>query len=352
MAHLVFSEDEQLLADAARDVVEGTAPTSRVRALRDRGETHDAALWAELTELGWPAIPFPEAQGGLGMGLSGLVIVLEALGRNAVGTPLASTAMASRLPLDLGAAGGAIVALGWREDPRSGDPTDCRTRAHDGRLTGRKIAVWDAMTCDTLLVTAREDREDAPLTLWRVDPADAPPRRRAQVDHRDVADLLLEACPAERLPVDEATLLAAIDAGRLALAAEAVGIGRGVFARTLAYLHERHQFGVPIGSFQALQHRAVDVFVQLELATSAVMQAAREPTPAWIALAQAKSAQAVDLAAREAVQLHGGIGVTDECDVGFFVKRAMVLVAEAARSPRTRSRGAEGAGGPEPRILP
>jgi alkylation response protein AidB-like acyl-CoA dehydrogenase len=323
---LVLTEDEALLGRSAREVIEAEVPVARFRAMRDRGEVVDHALWARLVELGWTGIAVPEDRGGLGLGLAGAAVVLEELGRGHVATPLASSVAAAAVIPGDDLVAGRVAALAWREHPRRAALTASTTRLRDGRLVGRKLAVADAGAADDLLVTADDGGR---TVLVRVARADARLVPLARLDHRDAADVVLEGAPGEVVG-DLGHVRRLLLASGVALAAEALGGAQGVFDRTRAWLHERHQFGVPLGSFQALQHRMVDVYVQLELTRSAVMQAARVPEPTWVALACAKAGETFLHAAKEAVQLHGGIGMTDEHDVGFWLKRAVVLDHELA----------------------
>lgn len=318
---LLLSEDQVMLADSAREFLDAEAPPSRFRALRDAGKVHDADLWARLVELGWPSIPFSEDQGGLGMGLAEVAIVIEAMGYRLVAAPMVSAVGASVLDPSFGAQAGRVLGVAWREHARDRDPARVATVATDGRITGRKLGVLDGTTAEAFVVSARVGDE---IGLFRVKASDATVIPLSRIDHRDAADVVFEGAPGERLDGGLDLLRRGVEAMDVANAAEWLGGMCGAFDRTKAYLHERRQFGVPIGSFQALQHRAVDLFIQIELCRSAVMQAAREPTSAWVELARIKCAETYLAVAKESVQMHGGIGMTDECDIGFFTKRAMV----------------------------
>ena len=319
MSPLVWTEEQELLAQSARDVLGGAAPLAGLRARRAAGLVQDAPLWAQLVELGWPAIPVPEAQGGLGLGLPEVAVVMEALGAHLAATPMASTVVAARLDPDFGV--GRVLALAWREHARDRDPARVASRVEDGRLWGTKRAVLDASVADAFVVSARVGSE---IGLFRVAASDAQRTPLARVDGRDAADVRFDGAPAEPLLGGLEALGEALDHLAVALAAEHLGGMQAVLDRTLAWLRERVQFGVPIGSFQALQHRAVDLFMQVELCRGAVLQASREPTHAWAELARIKCGEVYLQVAKEAVQLHGGIGMADECDVGLFLKRAMV----------------------------
>ena len=330
---LVRTEDQELLARTAADFVAEHAPLSRVRALRDARDPvgHSPELWRRMAELGWVGIPFPEELGGAGMGLSELAVVLEELGRALAPEPFLSSVLlgggavmlagseAQRKAWIPGVAEGrTLLTLAWQEPRSRYDLHRVATRAErEGRgfrLTGEKIQVPDGTSADAIVVTARVDgAEDEPdgIGLFLV-PRDAPglrAERQWRVDSRACARLELRDVP-------------------VGLCAEMLGGLSEAFDRTLAYLKVREQFGVPIGSFQALKHRAARMFVERELARSAVMAAAAATDEAnpearkLVSLAKARCSDAFLLIANEAIQMHGGIGMTDEHDIGFFLKRA------------------------------
>lgn len=318
-----LTEDQQLLADSAKQILETEAPISRFRTLRDEGKTHDQPLWAQLVELGWPAIPFSEEDGGMGWGLPEICIVMESLGQHLAMTPMLSVMLAGILDPEAGAAEGRVVALASREGhPHQGpEISPCSARVEGGLLTGAKHPVLDGMAADVFLVTAM-DGDD--LALFRVEATHADRQLLGRVDHRDAAQVHFEEAPAQRLPVTLANLEKAMDQATVAISAEMLGGAQAALDMTLAYLKERVQFDKPIGSFQVLQHRAVDCYIAIELARAAVYAAARDPAPLLVSLAKTRCNDAFMEVAKEAVQLHGGIGMTDEHDIGFFLKRARV----------------------------
>lgn len=322
---LVLTEDQELLRQSARDVVAGERAVQRLRAMRDAGRRDDPELWERLVDLGWPAIPYPEDAGGLGLGLPEAAVVMEELGRGLAPAPMASTIAAAALDPAFGDPTHRVVAFAWREHPRVARAEPVQTVFDGGRVSGRKVGVLDGSTAQALLVSAHRAGR---TVVCRVEPdrgVTVVPLNR--MDHRDAADVVLHGAPCDVVG-DGDTLRRGLAHLAVALAAEALGAACGAFELTRAWLHEREQFGTPIGSFQALQHRMVDAFVQLELTRSAVLQAARDPTSAWASLAAHKAGETFLHVAKEAVQLHGGIGMTDEHDVGFYLKRAMVLARE------------------------
>ena len=346
-----------MLRDSAAEFLAARSPIAALRKLRDTRDARgwDEALWREITELGWPAAVLPEEHGGLGIGWAGLGAVFEQIGRTLAATPLLSTVvlgagLIERLGSDAQrshwlpriAAGETVLALALDETPRH-DPQRIATRARrDGAgwvLDGEKWFVLDGHVAERLLVVARTDDAAASLAVFLVDPA-APGvelERTIMVDSRNAARLRLAgvALGADALLGTPAATAAALDAvldrARACLAAEALGVIREAFDRSVAYLKERVQFGVAIGSFQALQHRAARLFVDIELLHSAVaaaLEACDTDAPDAGELASLAKARAGDLSERalnEAAQLHGGIGVTDELDIGLMMKRGRVL---------------------------
>ncbi|MCO4747963.1 MAG: acyl-CoA dehydrogenase family protein, partial [Proteobacteria bacterium] len=317
---LILDEDQELLQTSAKDVLEAESPIARFRELRDAGELTDTKLWAELAELGWPAIPFTEAQGGLGWGLPEAVIVLEQMGRTLALTPMLSVLLGGSLDPDAESISGKVVALAWQES-REPELLQIETRFKNRTLSGIKRGVLDGMAAEELIVSAWDGDK---LALFRVNASDADRRPLHRIDHRDAADIHFDGVRAERLPGGANELRTALHAGVVGLSAEMLGGSRAALRSTLAFIKERVQFDRPIGSFQALQHRIVDAYIAVELLHSAVLSASRDPSRANVALVKATANETYMRVAKEAIQLHGGIGVTDESDIGFFIKRAMV----------------------------
>lgn len=339
---LVLDAEQEQFREMARHAADKEAPVSRFRAMRDRRETRDPALWRALTELGWPAVTLAEEHGGLGLSLVGATQLAEALGRNLAATPLLSTVMVGALDPGSELAAGRVVALAWQEGARQPDARRVSAVVEGGRLSGAKVAVLDAEGAEAFLVSAREDGE---IGLYRVAASDAQVEPLRRLDNRDAGNVRFVAAPATRVAGGLAELEAALDIGATWLSAEMLGGAAATFERTLAWLHERQQFDVPLGSFQVLQHRAVDLFIGLELARSAVMGAAAahaegRPLTALASLAKARASDTYLAVAREAIQMHGGIGMTDECDVGFYLKRAAVTAETLGNAAWHRSRWA------------
>jgi alkylation response protein AidB-like acyl-CoA dehydrogenase len=327
MRALRLSEDERLLATSARELLDAAAPVSRFRALRDAGQSIDAPLWAQAQELGWTLISGSQADGGLGLGLAGLAVVAEEVGRTLALLPLSALAVSA-------ATGGhaADTTLAWRERATSRDPRSTSATLLDGRLTGAKRDVPDLGVASSVwvpamgahgLVVARVERGAS--GAW---PEGMTARRQARVDGRDRWTIALDGVVAAPADLGERELCTASRWVQVLTCAEALGATQAVFAKTIAWLKERRQFGVPIGSFQVLQHRAVDLYARLELASVLVRQAAITGEPADVARAVRRVPETAMKVAKEAVQMHGGIGVTEECDVGLYLKAAMGAAAE------------------------
>jgi alkylation response protein AidB-like acyl-CoA dehydrogenase len=358
---LSLTEDQTMLAKTASAFFAERSPVTRLRKLRDSKDErgYSKELYQQMAELGWTAIPFAEGDGGLGMGMASAIIVTEAMGRTLAAEPyVPSIALAGQV-LALGGSasqrktwlepvigGEQVLALAYEEATSRYDVTRVKTRAEpaaDGgfRLNGTKQSVLGGALADGYIVSARTSGDEQArqgISLFYV-PAGAPGLkvvRQYRIDSRNAALLELKdvAVPAQALIGERdrgAQLLEdAIDRATAALCGEMLGAMFEAFDRTLNYLKERKQFGVAIGSFQALKHRAAKLFIELELARSATLLAARaldENLPdakALVSVAKARCSDAYVLAANEAVQLHGGIGMTDEHEIGFFIKHARV----------------------------
>ena len=359
---LAYSEEQRLLADSAREFLAARSPVAAQRRLRDEAcePGYDPQLWQEAVGLGWSGIPFPEALGGLDFGCMGLGPIFEAMGKNLSASPLLSSVVLGGSLIHLAGAvaqqdqwlaalisGERRLALALEEHPRHGPAHTAltATATHGGyRLDGEKFFVIDGLGADAYLVAARtsgQAGEEQGISLFLV-PADTPGLQvsgLSLIDSRNCAQLRFNA-----VQLDNDTLLGAsgaawpaldeaLDRGRACLAAEMLGAAEQLFALTLDYLKTRVQFDVPIGSFQALQHRAARLHVELQLARSTVMAAlsalddnvlSAAERGRLVSLGKWKAGEAAALISNEAVQMHGGIGVTDELDVGLYLKRIRV----------------------------
>jgi len=356
---MLLNEEQTLLKSSAAEFFAAKSPVKALRALRDAGDStgYDRALWREMAEMGWAGILIPEAYGGVDFGYKGLGQVLEEAGRTLVASPLESTVLlASPLIRAAGseaqkrallpgiASGELVVALALDEHPRHA-PGQIAARAEPRGetfvLNGRKCCVLDGHVADHLIVVARTDGAagaPAGLSAFLV-PRAAPGLscvRTPMVDSRNAANVALNdvTVPAEALlgpPGGAGEFLEPVlDGARVGLAAQMLGSGLEAFERTVKYLKLRTQFGVAIGSFQALKHRAALMYCELELTISAVLEAltaldaGRSDVPELASLAKAQACEMLELVTNEAIQLHGGIGMTDAEEIGFFLKRARV----------------------------
>ncbi len=357
---LVLSEEQRLLRDTARDVLSTHSPVSALRKLRDDRDTlgYTPDFWQKIVELGWASIILPEQYGGLAFGFTGLGVVMEETGRTLAASPLFASAVVGASALLLGgsdkqketllpaiAAGQLTLALALEESHHHRPThitTSARPQGDQWLINGTKTFVLDGHCADQLIVVARtggsDSRDSAGLTLLLVDrhAAGVLCQRTIMADSRNAANIRLD-----NVTVDSAALIGEIDQGwgvleptldraRVAIAAEMMGGAEACFERTVDYLKEREQFGAPIGSFQALQHRAAQMQAEIELCRSVLLQAlgavddTPEQLPILASLAKAKLNELVKRVTNEAVQMHGGIGVTDELDIGLFLKRARV----------------------------
>lgn len=357
---LIYSDEQQQLHDSARDFLAARSPVAVQRRVRDEqiAAGFDAQVWQGMVELGWSAVAFAEDYQGLEFGFGGFAPLFEQLGRHLGASPLlSSVVLCGALVEDLASeaqkqelipkliSGELRLALALEENVRHA-PEDIRTTARlagdEVVLNGHKSLVDDALEADAWLVVAR--LEDGSIGLFHVpaDSAGASCSARSLIDSRNHAALVLEEVrlPASaRLGSTDITeaLDMALDRGRACLAAELLGMAETVFGMTVEYLKTRVQFGAPIGTFQALQHRAARLYADLQLARSTVMgafEALEQPELAvaerrrLVSLAKWKCNQAAQRVSNEGIQMHGGIGVTDEYDVGLFLKR--IRVAQAA----------------------
>lgn len=357
---LVLNEEQVMLKDAAAGFLAEKATVTHLRALRDEDSERgfDDQVWREMVEMGWAGIAIPEAFGGLGYGYTGLGLVLEQAGRNLSASPLQSSVLiGATLIVQLGseeqkeallpaiAAGERLVSLALQEGLHHAPEQTAMTARREGDgfvLDGSKQFVLDAHVAQSFVVIARtggEPGDESGLTALLVEASaeGVEVERRSMVDSRNAGVVSFDgtAVPASAVlgEVDGAWegLSRALDIANIGLASELLGLSAEAFERTVAYLQERKQFGRVIGSFQGLQHRAAELFAELELARSIVLQALHaidDDAPNLSLLASGAKAKLCEVAQRatnEGVQMHGGIGMTDEHEIGFFMKRARVL---------------------------
>ena len=355
---LVLNEEQTMLDQTAKDFIKNDSPVTRMRQLRDDKDSigYSKDMWRHMAELGWTCILFSEEDGGLGLGMAEVVVVTEALGRGLAPEPFLSTVMLAGQALAIGGSeelreewlgsiieGDKVLAVAYQEKGGRFDLTRIATSAEktsDGfRLNGEKTQVLDGFGADAIIVSARTSGEDGDadgLTLFLVpkETGGMTITRQSRLDSRNVALVKLKDAKVSESNVVGTVgqggqlLSRVIDMATVALCGEMLGGMSAAFERTLSYIKERVQFDVVIGSFQALKHRAAKMFMEIELARSVVMAAARaldenaENVERLISTTKARCSDAYVLIANEAVQMHGGIGMTDEEDVGLYMKRA------------------------------
>ena len=369
----LLTEEQVMLRDSARGWVKANAPVGAFRKMRDseNPKGFDDATFKSIAEMGWTGVVIPEAYGGSEFGYRSIGVVLEELGRNVVAAPLIGSAVGAASALILAgtepqkkawlpkiAEGKAIAALAIDEAPRYAPEQIALAATRKGKgysLSGSKTFVMEGMAADVFVVAARTGGKagDAKgVTLFLV-PAEAKGlgrKRRSLIDSRGYADLTFE-----DVEVGADAVLGKAGAGRelldkvldratAAVAAEQIGLAQQAFDTTVDYMKTRVQFGQLIGSFQALQHRAAYLFTAMQLARPTVDEALqaidedRAEVPELVSLAKATANDFVNYATREMIQLHGGIGMTDAHDAGFYLKRARVLEAAFGSSAYHRER--------------
>ncbi|MEK9823263.1 MAG: acyl-CoA dehydrogenase family protein [Gammaproteobacteria bacterium] len=353
---LVLNEDQNMLKDSAKSFCADNTPITQLRRLRDEKNESgfDRDTWKQMVELGWTGITVPEEFGGLGFGYMGLGVVMEECGRTLTASPLYATAVLGTSALLHGGTqeqktellgqivgGELLMALALEEKPHH-SPYGAETTAEksgDGyKVSGSKKFVLDGHVADKLVVVARTsgnagDRDGLTLVLVDNGAAGVSATRTIMADSRNAANIEFDGAEGALLGEEGKgadVLDKVLDAGRILLAAEMLGGIQECFERTVEYLKVREQFGVPIGSFQALKHRAAQMFCEIELSKSVVLEALSaldedsEQVAELASLTKARLNDTYNLVSSEGVQMHGGIGMTDEHEIGFFMKRSRV----------------------------
>jgi alkylation response protein AidB-like acyl-CoA dehydrogenase len=360
---LVLTEEQSMLRDSARGLISDKAPVSHLRQLRDSKDAtgFSRELWKTFAEMGFAGLLVPEEFGGSGLGAVEAGIVMEEIGRTLMPSPFLSTAVLAASALSRGgsaaqkseylaklSAGTLLAALAVDEGAKHRPLQTSLQAVRSGngfRLNGAKSFVVDGHTADLLIVAARtagSAGESAGLTLFLVAPKEKDKskgidvERTAMVDSHNAARITFDNVEVNADgvlgEVDQgfALLESVLDIGRGAVASEMVGLSEEVFGRTVAYLKERKQFGKAIGEFQALQHRAAQLYIEIEITRAAVLKAQQAldsdaaKAAAAVAVAKARAGSTATRAVQEGVQMHGGMGMTDQFDIGFFMKRARV----------------------------
>ena len=368
---LYYDDDQAMLADSASDFIrEEGSIAKQLRHWRDRDckDGFGHGLWEQFGEMGFTGILLPEEDGGLGMGQVEANIVLEEIGANLTPSPFLSSSVLAATALKHGSddtrgrwlpdlvAGKNVYAVAIDEGPKHRpEKIACKAeKSGNGfKLSGKKDFVVYGASAEMIVVAARTSGSDSDadgITLFAV------PQDASGVSHDSVR--LVDSSMASHITFDgveldgdavigevdggREILNAMLRAGRVGASAEGVGVARGAMDMTVDYLKQRKQFGQLIGSFQALQHRAAHLYSEVEIARAVVIKAAQlldagsEQAELMTSVAKAKVAKAAGLAVKEGVQMHGGIGMTDEYSVGFYLKRARVLEAAWGSSSHLR----------------
>ena len=358
----VLNEEQSMLRDAAKSWVQDKSPVTAFRKMRDSGAElgYDTAAWNEMAEMGWAGVVVPEDFGGSQFGYLSIGLILEELGRTLTASPLTASAVGAASALALGgsdaqknewlpkiAAGEVVGALAVDEGAHHAPEKVALKAEKSGsgyKLTGAKTYVIEGYGAGLLVVSARTsgapgDKDGVSLFLVPGDAQGLVKTRLALADSRGAANIKFDGVEvgAEALLGEEGkgwdVLEKTLDRARAAISAEMLGAAVQAFETTLDYLKVRVQFGQVIGSFQALQHRAAKMFTDLELARSVVeaalqaIDADSPDVPELVSLAKAKMGDTFHLVSNEMVQMHGGIGMTDAHDAGFYLKRARACEA-------------------------
>jgi alkylation response protein AidB-like acyl-CoA dehydrogenase len=355
----VLTEEQSMLRDAAKSWVQEKSPVTAFRKMRDSGAElgYDVNAWNEMAEMGWAGVIIPEEYGGSNFGYLSLGLVLEELGRTLTASPLIASGLGGASALILGgsdaqksewlpklADGSAVATLAVDEGPHH-NPEKVAAEVKGGKLTGKKVFVLEGMAADVFVVSAKENGA-IELYLVKADGPGVTRTRLSLADSRGAANVEFNGAAAEKLNGGAALLEKVLDRARAGLAAEMLGAANQAFETTLEYLKTRVQFGQVIGSFQALQHRAAKMFTELELSRSAVEAALAAidndspDVPELVSLAKAKMGDTFHLVSNEMVQMHGGIGMTDAHDAGFYLKRARAAEAAYGNQAYHRDRSA------------
>jgi len=353
--NLVINEEQQMLKTSAKEFLKNKAPIEALRKLRDSNDPngYDTQLWKEMAEMGWASLNIPEAYGGMDFGFVGFGQVLEEMGRTLVASPMVSTCLVGTSIINFGGntmqkenylpriADGSILLSLASEESNAHRPFKVATqysKTESGfSISGKKVFVLDGNVADHFIVTTT-DADNNGITLFIVDAKSEgiTVEKKIMMDSRNAAIVTFE-----NVKVTEADLIGAegkgkktlekaLDIARIGLSAEMLGSMQEAFDRTIAYLKERKQFGVVIGTFQALQHRAAHMYCEIQICKSLVIKALQAidtdspMLPYMASMTKSKVGETLQLVTNEGIQLFAGIGMTDDEEIGFFMKRARV----------------------------
>ena len=347
----VLNEEQEMLRDMAREWSTNESPVAAFRKLRDSDNTEgfDRDAWKTMAEMGWTGVIIPEDHGGSDFGWLSMGLVAEELAKTLAASPLTISTVASSAIILGGSdeqkekwlpriASGEIIATLAVDEGTRHDPSKIETSVTDGKLSGKKSFVPEADGADLIVVAATDG-------LYLVEKGDGVTlTKRHLVDQRSHADITFDGAAADKLAGGGDGLLDdVLDRARILTASEMLGMAQQVFDTTLDYLKQRVQFNQVLASFQALQHRMADLFGDLAMMRSAVEGGLQALDSGFgvsraATMAKAEANRVLHKMASEGIQLHGGIGMTDEYDVGFFLKRARVLEARWGNSSYLKDR--------------
>ena len=350
----VLNEEQEMLRDMARDWATNESPVTEFRKVRASGEPEafNRDAYATMAEMGWAGVIIPEEHGGSDFGWLSAGLVIEELGKTLTASPLAMNTVAASAIILGGSdeqkakylpklASGEMIATLAIDEGAKHDPSVVETTVSDGKLSGTKAFVPEAHGADLFVVAAKDG-------LYLVEKGDGVSlATRKLTDQRSHADVTFDSAAAGKLEAGGGSLLAdVLDRARILVAAEMLGMAQQVFDDTLDYLKQRVQFNQVLATFQALQHRMADLFADLAQMRSAVEGGLQALDSGFgidraAAIAKSEANRVLHKMANEGIQLHGGIGMTDEYDVGFYLKRARVLEASFGSSGYLKDRFAK-----------
>lgn len=357
---LILNEEQQFLKDTAKNFAEERTPVNHFRSLRDNKDDllWDKDTWKEMVNLGWSGILIPEEYGGSNFGLAGISVILQECGKTLTPSPLFATGVLGAYAISQYGteeqkkkylpqiANGEITTAIAIDESSHHNPLNINTSAvskdNSYILNGKKVFVVDGASADLLIVVARtsgKTGDSTGLTLFLVE--NNQPNTNVvkldMADSRNYANITFSDITVQKenilgdIEAGGEAIENILDIGRIAISAEMLGNTEAAFESTINYLKERKQFGVLIGTFQALQHRAAEMFCEIELTKSSIMAAMQgadnnsNELQRLASLAKTMAGETLHLVSNEAIQMHGGIGVTDEYDLGFYLKRSRVV---------------------------
>ena len=356
---LILNEEQQSLKDIAREFLQKNAPVTHFREIRDTKNElgYDEVLWKEMVNLGWSGILIPEEYGGFDFGMVGMGSIFEEMGKTLTPSPLFATGVLGASLISLGGndsqkqtllpkivEGSLTTALALEENNRHSPnviSTSATKSGENYEISGEKTFVIDGHSANLLIVAARTEGsidDESGITLFMLDPKTdgLEITKTSMVDSRNSAQVKLRNVVVSSSDIlgglnnGSGILENVLDRAQIAISAEMLGNASQAFQITLEYIKERKQFGAVIGTFQALQHRAAEMYSEIELTKSSVIAACNavdensNDLKRMASLAKFKAGETNHLVTNEAIQMHGGVGVTDEYDVGLYLKRARV----------------------------